>query len=524
MKTDTHTSKEVLTHLFVNVLELHSDDITALKNTGGMWNYKKLDRTSYDFLNKLFKSNDITLAALQYLSDWKMYVDETKPSTDAIMAMTCDSWDLVDVTVLRINHTLTKSTLTTKSSPTVTADTVTASQIEATNFLKYCNVSLRDKSQILNFYDNLVTQATGYNIFLRPSIEITPLDGVVPDFISYDCERMTATALYSKLSQNDTIAIDYADAHNMLATTTNGYEFLQLIIQQVHPLLAIKNIATIDIPKYSSFNNLFRYAREVKAYVNNHSLKQRSFSNKEVTHIFLSHLDDDKYSTAVKQCEMAILHALIIDDIYLVPAIAGTIDQLTPSPPATHVPPGPPIHPHRRRQDDRIRQLTDYCEDDAIDASSFDEYVDVQEEPPWIRSFRRGGGRTPYGRFGGGRGRTQQGRYSGTNNSHSSPQPYKGKCNSCGMSGHHSDSCHFLLKLRQALTYLRMDPQAPLKKKAHFRGRNSYQKNNNYVRSLQDAGFIPFDGADADNFIDVVDNDHEVFSPDIINDIETPAV
>ena len=68
-----------------------------------------------------------------------------------------------------------------------------------------------------------------------------------------------------------------------------------------------------------------------------------------------------------------------------------------------------------------------------------------------------------------------------------------------------------------------MDPQAPLKKKAHFRGRNSYQKNNNYVRSLQDAGFIPFDGADADNFIDVVDNDHEVFSPDILNDIEPPA-
>ena len=198
--TSSPTSKEVLTHLFVNVLELHSDDITALKNTGGMWNYKKLDRTSYDFLNKLFKSNDITLAALQYLSDWKMYVDETKPSTNAIMAMTCDSWDLVDVTVLRINHTLTKSTLTTKSSPTVTADTVTASQIEATNFLKYCNVSLRDKSQILNFYDNLVTQATGYNIFLRPSMEITPLNGVIPDYLSSDCESMTATALYSKLS------------------------------------------------------------------------------------------------------------------------------------------------------------------------------------------------------------------------------------------------------------------------------------------------------------------------------------
>ena len=62
-----------------------------------------------------------------------------------------------------------------------------------------------------------------------------------------------------------------------------------------------------------------------------------------------------------------------------------------------------------------------------------------------------------------------------------------------------------------------MDPEAPAKKRNNFNGRNSYQQNNSYVRSLQDAGFIPFDGADADNFIDVVDQDHDVFTPDIIN-------
>ena len=41
--------------------------------------------------------------------------------------------------------------------------------------------------------------------------------------------------------------------------------------------------------------------------------------------------------------------------------------------------------------------------------------------------------------------------------------------------------------------------------------------------SLQDTGFIPFDGASADNFIDVVDNNHEVFTPDIINSTEAPV-
>ena len=155
---------------------------------------------------------------------------------------------------------------------------------------------------------------------------------------------------------------------------------------------------------------------------------------------------------------MTILHATTIDNIYLVPEIAGTINQIAPSPPPVLVPPVPPHHLNRHRQGDRICQLTDYCEDDNIYPSYFNEYADTHEEPLLIRSFRRGGGRMPNGRFGGGRGRSQQVRYSGRDNTRSYQVSYKGKCNSCGMSGHHSDSYHFLLELRQALTYLRMDP------------------------------------------------------------------
>ena len=38
-----------------------------------------------------------------------------------------------------------------------------------------------------------------------------------------------------------------------------------------------------------------------------------------------------------------------------------------------------------------------------------------------------------------------------------------------------------------------------------------------------DAKFIPFRNADEDNFIDVVDGNHEVFTPDIINSIDDNA-
>ena len=172
---------------------------------------------------------------------------------------------------------------------------------------------------------------------------------------------MKATAIYAKLSQADTITTEYTDAHNILATKTNGSEFLQLLLQQVHPLLAIKHIATTDIPKYSLFKNLFRYAREIKSYVNNHTLKRQSLSNREITHIFLSHLDEDRYSSAIRKCEMAILHGTTIDDIYLVPAITGTINQMalhiaTPSPTTETK----TIQQHHHRKS-RIQQLSDYC-------------------------------------------------------------------------------------------------------------------------------------------------------------------
>ena len=88
------------------------------------------------------------------------------------------------------------------------------------------------------------------------------------------------------------------------------------------------------------------------------------------------------------------------------------------------------------------------------------------------------------------------------------------------MQNHHTDSCHFLLKLRQALSYLGIDPNAAFKKKTHYQGRNSYEKNKSFVRSLMAANFIPFQHADEDNFIDVVDGNHDVFLPDIINTID----
>ena len=76
------------------------------------------------------------------------------------------------------------------------------------------------------------------------------------------------------------------------------------------------------------------------------------------------------------------------------------------------------------------------------------------------------------------------------------------------------------MKLRFLLSYMSVNPEAGIKKKHYFHGQQLYDKNRSYGRSLMDAGFIPFSGADEDIFIDIVDRNHELFPPDIINSIE----
>ena len=88
------------------------------------------------------------------------------------------------------------------------------------------------------------------------------------------------------------------------------------------------------------------------------------------------------------------------------------------------------------------------------------------------------------------------------------------------MNNHHADNCFFLMKVRQALSYLSIDPRAGDKK------RQAYQQTNNYtgtfarVNALQDVNFIPYD-APSDVLLDVVDGN--IFDPDLLNNDESRA-
>ena len=115
--------------------------------------------------------------------------------------------------------------------------------------MNYISVSLIDKSQILIFYQSLATQATSHNVFIRPHAKVTVHKGVIPVRMIPESQNAMAMSLYMKFCQNGTISPAYTDALNLFATTADGFEFLQLLLQHSHSLLLIEAIATIDIPK-----------------------------------------------------------------------------------------------------------------------------------------------------------------------------------------------------------------------------------------------------------------------------------
>ena len=103
--------------------------------------------------------------------------------------------------------------------------------------------------------------------------------------------------------------------------------------------------------------------------------------------------DDPRYKLAVKECEVAILHSPTIPTIYIVPAIAGTINQLR----STSRPPNQP--PTNTTTNRTLIYATNNWE--GYNATEYVLIADIEEtnkEPPFIRYFRQGGGRSTFGR------------------------------------------------------------------------------------------------------------------------------
>ena len=177
--------------------------------------------------------------------------------------------------------------------------------------------------------------------------------------------------------------------------------------------------------KFSVTRNLYSYAKAITTFVRNNALQNRFYKDKEVITIFLSHLDDTTYTSAIKECMMTLLLSPTVDSIYLVPTIAWTINQLTiPSTTATN-------QDQKRGPSGHICALEDYVSDDYLTANEYCQYTDNCVETPLVRELQFGDGRAliPVVKdlvveavvcFQGGRGKPQQQKAS-----------FKMKCKAC---------------------------------------------------------------------------------------------
>ena len=57
--------------------------------------------------------------------------------------------------------------------------------------------------------------------------------------------------------QDNIVDESFTEAINLRATTRNGYQFLQLLLQLIRLKLTINSIAMMDIPKFSDSNDFF---------------------------------------------------------------------------------------------------------------------------------------------------------------------------------------------------------------------------------------------------------------------------
>ena len=175
--------------------------------------------------------------------------------------------------------------------------------------------------------------------------------------------NITSNLLYQKFRREGTIAKEYETAWSLLDTTTNGFDFLMLLLRQAHALLMANPHASSDILNYSTYNDIYKYAKSIKEYERRNNLAKRNLSTCEMSNMFLEHLDDPHFKTVASNIVTILRTSDANPPEYYVPTLATYIDQLMPQPLSSPLPSPPLHHP--------MIQFTDYDYD-----SEYIDYID----------------------------------------------------------------------------------------------------------------------------------------------------
>ena len=169
--------------------------------------------------------------------------------------------------------------------------------------IKRVNIQFTGQEDIVVFYNQLLNGTRPYGIFMNTLADVRTTKAICPaevDGIPINSTRYVQMAgcLYQKLSQIDTIPMEFTFARNIVnsnAEENDGYNVLMALLE---PILSMEEVLTK--PSSRDWADIYEYAVKVNSYFKCETLAGRMYSQKEQCSIFLNGLDA-QYRPAVRR-------------------------------------------------------------------------------------------------------------------------------------------------------------------------------------------------------------------------------
>ena len=344
------------------------------------------------------------------------------------------------------------------------------SPVQTRDFHKYFKAKLESNDNVLTFYQQLHSQGRNYNILLIDLKDIQPDVDLCPSHVPPVARTTMKIALYQKFQDPDCLSPEYTEGRNFVETfggTSDGYSVLYQMIRLVHPHL-IKGRTLYNLPSYSNIGDLFKYSNMMRNYILVQEIKNRYFTEKEKSEMFLHNIDDPKLSSG---------RAKALSELDIATMDGGT--------------------------DVKVSNLR--MDNLAITVLQYNDSLEVSEQHSFTGTVRSLQSR-PQNR--------QRGQSSGNKSSqqHTRINTPRSKyvaiqCNGCGMWGHPVSQCRHVPKIAIAMDYIKSKPRHVDKLVTEFK------RVNNKVTKKGTIRFLLNDDGDPESYLQ--ENDIDIPMEDV---------
>ena len=115
---------------------------------------------------------------------------------------------------------------------------------------------------------------------------IRPTESLYPNDLPLESVELISGTLINKFRQEKVVSTNYHIGQNLLKSTTDGFVFLKQLLMIAHPRFTDTASGLDQIPVYSSFNDLYTFARAIQEYISAQRIEGRTYDIKQVSQLF----------------------------------------------------------------------------------------------------------------------------------------------------------------------------------------------------------------------------------------------